>query len=106
MIFKQFIYKCTSFIFFNIKLIFNMIHFWLKIFLLTIVLQDKNCNKIKPSDIGRIINGRRVHVSEAPFIVQLLKNRHSNQIFCHGFLVGPDKVVTAAHCIYNVDSGK
>ena len=91
-----------------------MIEFWLKLILLLVVVFN-DCELIiklnhrkhtLPSDEGRIFNGRRVHISEVPFVVQLLKKRSSAKIFCTGFLISRNKVVTASHCIYDAISEK
>ncbi|KAI2804002.1 hypothetical protein BLOT_008142 [Blomia tropicalis] len=50
----------------------------------------------------RVIDGDTAYLHEAPFVVQLIR---MNQCFCTGSIIGPDTILTAAHCtLHNVDS--
>ena len=59
------------------------------------------CNsQFKPSDEARIINGKLAKESEMPSIVQLLYGI-DEEPFCAGILITGNRVLTAAHCVYN-----
>jgi secreted trypsin-like serine protease len=60
------------------------------------------CASTKPSFLSpRIVQGYTAVANSWPWIVALYIN--NNQIFCGGFLVGYQYVVTAAHCVNNID---
>lgn len=86
-----------------------MNQFGLKLMLLIVVLEYStesiksiNCKHILPSNEGRIYNGRKVRINEVPYIVQILDNPHSKP-FCSGILVSSTKVITSAHCVYDIE---
>ncbi|MEV6103845.1 trypsin-like serine protease [Streptomyces sp. NPDC051940] len=57
-----------------------------------------------------IIGGSDTSYSEAPYVVQLFfdwnKTGDTYYFTCGGTLVAPNKVVTAAHCLYNGSGGR
>ena len=60
-------------------------------------------DKLKPSNEARIENGIVVNGSEVPSIVQLLREPLDDGPFCAGTLIASNVVLTAAHCIYDLD---
>ena len=111
MIFKQRIYKLTFD--YSILIIFKMVKFWITLLFLTsflgytsqLIIKSSNRDHIKPSNVGRIINGRNASITEVPYLVQILVDRNSLPL-CGGILLGPKKVVTAAHCAYNISDNR
>lgn len=60
----------------------------MKIFILAILVAGVNCGR-------RIVGGRRIKYSDAPYAAALFKN---NYYFCAGSLISENFVLTAAHC--------
>ncbi|KAJ6222280.1 hypothetical protein RDWZM_000825 [Blomia tropicalis] len=77
---------------------------WFFVATIQIVFGYNNNDHLKPSDEARIINGKIVDVSEVPSIVQLLRNNFGNP-YCAGTLITENRVLTAAHCVYNLEKG-
>ena len=77
---------------------------WFFVATIQIVFCYNNNDHLKPSDETRIINGKLVNVSEVPSIVQLLSNTVGNP-YCAGTLITENRVLTAAHCVYNLEKG-
>ncbi|TMW42922.1 hypothetical protein DOY81_011994 [Sarcophaga bullata] len=69
------------------------------------------CLVITPSSAGppapRIINGTEASAENTKFQVSIRLKRYDNTFgnghICGGTLVGLNKVLTAAHCLYNAD---
>lgn len=86
-----------------------MNQFWLKAFLtifilgVSLLIKPFHQNHIIPSDEERIINGRRVHISEVPYLVQILDDPFKTPI-CGGVLVASKRVITAGHCVYDINN--
>ncbi|XP_053599822.1 trypsin beta isoform X7 [Plodia interpunctella] len=62
-------------------------------------LQDVELEAACPELSGQIIGGRPSSVARHPYQVSMVLNGNS---FCGGFIISPDYVVTAAHCVQNV----
>ncbi|XP_050681747.1 trypsin 3A1-like [Leptidea sinapis] len=55
--------------------------------------------EVCPELSGQIIGGRPSSVARHPYQVSMVLNGNS---FCGGFIISPDYVLTAAHCVRNV----
>ncbi|XP_065365804.1 trypsin alpha-3 [Calliphora vicina] len=83
----------------------------LKSYLKIIYLIIAICSIVTPSSAGppspRIINGTEATVEHAKFQVSIRLKRYDttfgNGHICGGALVGLNKVLTAAHCLYDAD---
>ncbi|KAI2801680.1 hypothetical protein BLOT_009494 [Blomia tropicalis] len=69
-----------------------------------LIIKSSNHDYIKPSNVGRIINGKNVSITEVPYLVQILKDSNNSLPICGGILIAPTKVITSAHCVYNNDT--
>jgi secreted trypsin-like serine protease len=57
-----------------------------------------------PTATPQIIGGSQTTIAAAPYMLQLWYSVDANNaIFCAGTLVAPNKVMTAAHCVYGMD---
>ena len=64
-------------------------------------------NQLKPSNEARIINGTAAKEFEVRSIVQLLVDiDNDDEPSCAGTLIKGNRVLTAAHCVYNYDNNK
>ncbi|MDX3457954.1 trypsin-like serine protease [Streptomyces sp. ME02-8801-2C] len=66
-------------------------------------LTAENGTGKSPSGVGtpRIVGGSETTISKAPYLVQLFYLDGSDQLwFCNGALIAPNKVLTAAQCVY------
>ncbi|KAI2801681.1 hypothetical protein BLOT_009495 [Blomia tropicalis] len=89
-----------------------MIKSWITFLFLTsflrytseLIIKSSDRNHIKPSNVGRIINGKNVSITEVPYLVQILKDSNKSLPICGGILIAPTKVITSAHCVYNNDT--
>ena len=89
-----------------------MVLFWITLLFLTSflrftsesIIKSSNRDRIIPSNVGRIINGRNVSITEVPYLVQILKDSNNSLPICGGILIAPTKVITSAHCVYDNDT--
>ncbi|XP_045533845.1 trypsin-like [Papilio machaon] len=65
-------------------------------------LQDVDLQEACPELSGQIIGGRPSSVTRHPYQVSMVMNGNS---FCGGFIISPDYVLTAAHCVQNTAAG-
>ena len=56
----------------------------------------------QPKDIsGKIVGGSPIAITEVPWQVQVAFQKSGSWYSCGGVLIGPDAVLTAAHCATN-----
>ena len=60
-------------------------------------IYEKSKKQNKIVHLNRIIGGKQVEVGGAPYQVALFR---SGSFICGGSLIAPNKVLTAAHCVY------
>ncbi|XP_047519517.1 trypsin epsilon isoform X3 [Pieris napi] len=64
--------------------------------------QHLELEAVCPELSGQIIGGRSSSIVRHPYQVSMILNGNS---FCGGFIISPNYVLTAAHCVQNLVDG-
>ncbi|KAF5287010.1 hypothetical protein FQA39_LY16124 [Lamprigera yunnana] len=65
--------------------------------LIAVVASAPQASNLFPSSRGKIIGGEPVEIEDYPYQVSIQSEKYH---FCGGFIVSPNTILTAAHCIH------